>query len=292
MCFGGLYAFNSTGEASVARYSMALDKGKAKPLFRQVDWVAPYASKVDGARVGDIWLGEEVVSQLPEDAALQAYQSRMETLDENRYQGVLRGGQYVIVEQRERDLRMCKFHVSIVENEILGFPALIRHRSDVTSVPSVTTVYEHALEVFSRDEELYWFFVHEYAAGLAYLNFGGSQNRDLRKRFSTAVEGAISRMAQRDGIDPSRVNGKVFRDSISTYYLSLYIGHNATLEFDDYLAELRATDSRMLYKVDPKIVEYRERLLRHWWEELRVQHATGTLAKPDPMRSAAALEVL
>lgn len=149
-----------------------------------------------------------------------------------------------------------------------------------------------ASEVFPRDEELQWFFAQEYASGIVFVNFGGSERRDLRKRFSAAVDGAVARMARADNIDPDRVEDKVFRRSAYPYYLAVYIGHNAGLDIDDYLASLRIDDAQMLVKVDPKAVEYRERLLRHWWDELRAQHAAGTLVKPDPLASAAALERL
>lgn len=294
MCWGGLYEFNSSGDTTLMRYSMELDKGKAKWLVPQVDWVAPYAAKADGIRAGDVWLSKEVIARLPADDKLAAYQSRIAGVDEKRYGGALRNGEYVIVEKRERDLRMCRFSVHIVGQETLslGFPALVRHRSDVTGVPSSTTLFEQVFETFPRDEELQWFFAHEYASGVVFLNFGGSDNRDLRKRFSAAVDGAIARMAKADNIDPDRVEDKVFPKSAYPYYLAVYIGNNAGLEIDDYLAELRITDERMLVKVDPKAVEYRERLLRHWWSELRAQHGAGTLVKPDPLASAAALERL
>lgn len=292
MCWGGLYGFNSSGETTVMRYSMGLEKGRAKWLVSQVSWVAPYAAKVDGVRVGDALLEQEVIGRLPADEKLAAYQSRIAALDDKRYRGVLRDGEYVIVEKRERDLRMCQFSVHLVEDDTIGLAALVRHRSDITGVPSTTTVFEQVFETFPRDEELQWFFAHEYAAGVALLTFGGSANRDLRKRFSAAVDGAIVRMAKADNIDPGRVEDKVFRQSAYPYYLAVYLGHNAGLDIGDYLAELRITDERMLIKVDPKSVEYRERLLRHWWDELRAQHAPGTLIKPDPSASAAALERL
>ena len=132
----------------------------------------------------------------------------------------------------------------------------------------------------------------EYASGIVFVNFGGSERRDLRKRFSAAVDGAVARSGpgrqHRSG--PRRIGR--FRRSAYPYYLAVYIGHNAGLDIDDYLASLRIDDAQMLVKVDPKAVEYRERLLRHWWDELRAQHAAGTLVKPDPLASAAALERL
>ncbi|MEN4918466.1 hypothetical protein ABE485_07325 [Achromobacter spanius] len=292
MCWGGLYEFNSSGASTLMRHSMELDKGKAKILVVQVDWVAPYATTVDGIRAGDVWLSKEVIAQLPADEKLAKYQSRIAAVDEKRYGGVLRDGEYVIVEQRERDLRMCRFSVHVVEDNMLGLPALVRHRSDITGVPSTTTVFDEVFEAFPRDQELQWFFAHEYAAGVVFVNFGGSDNRDLRKRFYAAVDGAIARMAKADNIDPDAVEDKVFRKSPYPYYLAVYIGHNAGLEIDDYLSELRITDEQMLVKVDPKAVEYRERLLRHWWDELRSKHGVGTLVKPDPLASAAALERL
>jgi len=292
MCWGGLYEFNSAGETMLMRYSMELDKGKAQWLAPQVDWVAPYAAQVEGARAGDVWLSKELIARLPADEKLAAYQSRIAAMDDKRYVGVLRDGEYVIVEKRERDLRLCSFSVHIVEDNTLGLPALVRHRSDITGVPSTTTVFEQVFETFPRDRELQWFFAHEYAAGIALVTFGGSANRDLRKRFHAAVDGAIARMAKADHIDPDRVEDKVFRRSAYPYYLAVYIGHNAGLEIDDYLSELRITDEQMLIKVDPKTVEYRERLVRHWWDELRAQHSVGTLVKPDAMASAAALERL
>lgn len=293
MCWGGLYEFNSAGVVSLMHYSMALQKGDAQWLFSEVDWIAPYNnSGTDGYRVGDIPLHKEVVQRLPDSPALQAIQSRMAELDPKRYGGVRRGEQYLIVEKPPENLRICRFSVTFVENQTLGLPALVRHRSDITGVPASTTVFEHALDIFPRDEDLRWFFAHEYASGIVYLNFGQSKNRDLRKRFSAAVDGAVERMAKSDGIDPDRVEGKIFRDNIYTYYLAVYIGHNAGLDIADYLSELRVTDSRMLRKVDPKVVEYRERLIRHWWDKLRAEHAAGQLVKPDPIKSAASLEAL
>lgn len=292
MCWGGLDESNSSGETRQMRYSMELDKGKGKLLALPVNWVAPYATGANGIRVGDVWLSKDVMALLPADEKLATYKSRIAALDEKRYGGVLRDGEYVIVEHRERNLRTCDFSVHIVEDDMIGLPALVRHRSDVTSVPSTTLVFEQAFETFPRDEELQWFFAHEYASGVVFLNFGGSTNRDLRKRFSGAVDGAIARMAKADNIDPDRVEDEVFRKSAYPYYLAIYIGHNAGLEIDDYLAELRITDAQMLVKVDPKAVEYRERLLRHWWDELRTQHGPGTLVKPDPLASATGLERL
>ncbi|MGE8637481.1 MAG: hypothetical protein ACN6PR_02495 [Achromobacter sp.] len=294
MCWGGLYdsKSNSSGETRAMRYSMELVKGKGRLLVLPVDWVAPYATSANGLRVGDVWLSNDVIAQLPADEKLAAYKSRIEALDEKRYGGVLRDDEYVIVEMRDRDLRTCSFSVHIVENDTFGLPALVRHRTDVTGVPSTTLVFEQAFETFPRDEELQWFITHEYASGVVVLNFGGSDKRDLRKRFSAAVDDAIARMAKADNIDPDLVEDKVFRKSAYPYYLAVYIGHNAGLEIDDYLAELRITDAQMLVKVDPKAVEYRERLLRHWWEELRAQHGVGTLVKPDPLASAVALERL
>jgi len=296
MCEGYLSESKSSGETMLQHYSMQLDKGKAKPLFFQVGWVAPNARTMsgddDGARVGDVWLTKYVIPQLPADEKLAAYQSRIAALPEGRYTGVLRDGEYVVVETRGRRLPSCSFAVIAGEDQMLGFGALIQHRSNVTGIPSSTDVFERVFEVFPREQELQWFFAHEYAHGVVYPNFGGSDNRDLSKRFSAAVDGAIARMAKADGIDPDRVEGKVFRDSAYTYYLAVYIGHNATLNIDDYLSELRITDKQMLRKVDPKEVEYRERLLRHWWEELRGKYVAGTLAKPDPSASAAALERL
>ncbi|CAB3700370.1 Uncharacterised protein [Achromobacter denitrificans] len=291
MCWGGLYEFNGSGETTLMRYSMELDRGKAKWEVPQVNWVAPYAAKVDGSRAGDVWLSKEVIARLPADDKLAAHQARLASLDEKRFGGVLRDGEYAIAEKRGLDLRICRFSVHIVEDQI-GFPALVRHRSDITGVPSSTMVYERVFEVFPRDEELQWFFAQEYASGIVFVNFGGSERRDLRKRFSAAVDGAVARMARADNIDPDRVEDKVFRRSAYPYYLAVYIGHNAGLDIDDYLASLRIDDAQMLVKVDPKAVEYRERLLRHWWDELRAQHAAGTLVKPDPLASAAALERL
>lgn len=293
MCWGALYEFNSDGVVSFAHHSMALEKGNAKWLFSEVNWIAPYNNNgTDGFRVGDIPLHKEVVPQLPDSPALQSIQTRMRELDPKRYTGVLRGDQYVIVEKPPLNLRLCRFGVTMVPNQTLSIPAIVRHRSDVTGVSASTTVFEYALDIFPRDEDLRWFFTHEYASGVVYLNFGQSKNRDLRKRFSAAVDGAIARMAKSDGIDPDRVEDKVFRDNIYTYYLAVYIGHNAGLDIADYLSELRITDGRMLRKVDPKVVEYRERLIRHWWDELRAEHAATELVKPDPVKSAAALEAL
>ncbi|MCW0206103.1 MAG: hypothetical protein OJK14_03335 [Achromobacter sp.] len=293
VCFGGLSDHDTDGTTALSGVSMQLDKGEAKWLFSQINWVAPYTIKMDSLQVGDVLLTKEVIAQLPDDAAMQAYKARAADMDKKRHVSVIRNGQYLIVERRPRKLRQCSYIVYMTENDMINLvPAVVRHRGHVTGIPASTTVYERALDIFPRDEEVEWFFAQEYAAGIVWLTFGGSENRDIRKQFLSATEQAIARMAKQDGIDPGKIEDKVFRDAAYVYYVALYIGNNAALQIEDYLAQQRLHDGIMLSKPDPKAVEYRERLLRHWWDELRVRNQGDQPAKPDVAASISALETL
>ena len=293
VCFGGLSDHDTDGTTDLFRFSMQLEKGDAKLLFSQINWVAPYALKMDSLQVADILLTKEVIAQLPDDAAMQAYKARAADLDKKRYVSVIRNGEYLIVERRPRKLRRCSYSVVMAENDMINLvPTLVRHRGPISSVYSTTTVFERALDIFPRDEEVEWFFAQEYAAGIAWITFGRSENRDVRKRFLAATEQAIARMAKQDGIEPGKVADQVFRDEAYVHYLALYIGNNAVFGIDDYLTQQRLHDGIMLRKPDAKAVEYRERLLRHWWDELRARNQVGQLAKPDIAQSIRALEAL
>lgn len=292
MCWGELSPQLADGSVAHSHYSMALDKGKRKWLYADVVWIPPYEQQPDGVRIGDVRLDESTLKNLPDDGALRAHQARMASLDEEKFEGVLRDGKYLVVEKRKRTLRFCTFSVGIWEDELLR-SGLVHHRGSVTSRSKSTVVYERVLDVFPRDEDLQWFLTHEYAAGIRLVMFGGSDNRDVRETFSASVDKAIARMAEGEGLQANKLRGSVFHDPAATYYLALYIGHNAGLEFENYLTQLRISDGeRRFFTVDPKGVEYRERLLRHWWTELRAQHAPGTLVKPDPMASAKGLSAL
>lgn len=221
---------------------------------------------------------------------MRAHLARMSTFDKEKFEGVLRDGEYVIVERRDATLGVCRFNVIMVEDQLLN-NRLVRHRA---VLPNTTTLFERVLDVFQRDEDLQWLFTHEYAAGIVPVMFGAPADPTLQKDFSLAVEKAIIRMAGRDGVDGEKILDKVMPDPASTYYLALYIGHNATLVFEDYLSQLRISDQHIPFATaaDAKAVEYRERLLRHWWDELRAQHAPDALIRPDPRRSMARLDAL
>ena len=92
---------------------------------------------MDSLQVADILLTKEVIAQLPDDAAMQAYKARAADLDKKRYVSVIRNGEYLIVERRPRKLRRCSYSVVMAENDMINLvPTLVRHRGiSVLSIP-------------------------------------------------------------------------------------------------------------------------------------------------------------
>ncbi len=291
LCRGGLSDHDSDGTTVLSRSSMQMEGGEFKWLFAQVNWVAPYAPKMDSLRVGDIPLSDGVGEHISQDAAKNSYHAIAAGIDHKKQIAVLRDGEFQVVSRRPFKLRQCSFGIFIAENDAIQLvPAIVRHRGQVSSLSSTTTVYEYSMDVFPREEEMEWFFAHEYAEGISYLTFGGSNRSDLRRRFLSATRHALHQMAKRDGVEMGRAQQEAFRDAVYVYYLALYLGNNATMQLEDYLAQQRRHDELMFFKPDPKAVEYRERLMRHWWDEIQTKNPKDQATKPDIEASISSME--
>lgn len=286
-------SFGSKGYGSIYRDNIP-DMGKGKPpKVSEIIWVLPMSG--GELQVGDLqfyqWEMRAEVKALPQIKEL-IEKADNETRKRKTLLFVYRNGAVQAVRPPDEQAPACSFTMHLVEPGFMQSGTYLARDRTTVGGPYGNNYFPSVFTAFPDEVHLKWFVAHELAIAIIPAQFG-SHAGDLYKRFNEQVEKVFLRWAAK--IEGSAEEKDLYKGAntgpIVADYLSVYIGGNAGWSVDDFLKYLEKHRQYSIANegarsdITPVAKQLRERLIRHWYQEMIAMKVKNQISAPDPERT-------
>ncbi|HXU92769.1 MAG TPA: hypothetical protein VFP33_03840 [Gallionella sp.] len=261
----------------------------------QMAWISPLGG-------GELQVGDQSVREGNLRAEAKALPGVSEALEKKRKDKnlllVYRDGNILAVSPPQRQSGSCSFFMQLVEPGFLqSGKSLARYRTTVGGREG-NTYFQSVFEAFPEEKHLQWFIAHELATAIIPAQFG-TQAGDLYERFNAEINNVFTRwVAKLEGTPEQKDFHKEV--NIGPYiadYLSVYIGENAGYSIEDFMVYL---EKHRQYSIaneygrpaSPVAKQFRERLIRYWYQEMLATKKVNEPVVPDPEKTIRDMEAL